>query len=297
MEENLLRHGAILFRGFGIGSAAQFEEVVRSVSPELIEYGERSSPRSKVSGTVYTSTDHPADQPIFLHNEQSYTLNWPMKIWFCCLEPPRQQGRTPIADSRKILNRIDARAVGKFIQKRLMYVRNYGEGLGLSWQVAFQTSDRRVVEDHCRRACIEFEWRDENRLRTRQVRPAVRLHPKTQEPVWFNHAVFFHASSLDALTRESILAVVGEDELPFNTCYGDGAAIEPEVLGQIRAAFYEETVSFAWERGDVLMLDNMLVAHGREPYVGSRKIVVCMSEPFDATREASNAPPVFNQGA
>lgn len=280
IETHLLKHGAILFRNFNLASMSKFEHFCRAISPELSEYGERSSPRTKLCSGVYTSTDHPANQHILLHNEQSYTLNWPMKIWFFCVQPAQQGGKTPIADTRKIFNCLDPKIIESFTQKKLMYVRNYGDGLGLPWQEVFQTTDRAIVEEYCRNASIEFEWKENNRLRTHQVRPAVRRHPKTGEMVWFNHAVFFHVSSLEAAVRESILAVVKEEDFPFNTFYGDGSPIDPSLLDEIREAYRQEKVTFPWKEEDVLILDNMLVAHGREPFVGSRKVVVAMAEAF-----------------
>ncbi|HEX8559630.1 MAG TPA: TauD/TfdA family dioxygenase, partial [Pyrinomonadaceae bacterium] len=289
VESWLLEHGAILFRGFGVSSASEFESFARAVSDELIAYGERSSPRTQVSSGVYSSTDHPADQHIRLHNEQSYTLNWPMKIMFFCEQPAQYMGRTPIADSRKVYGRLSPRLVESFAARQVMYVRNYGDGLGLPWQEVFQTASRSVVEEHCREAGIEVEWKSGDRLRTRQVRPAVRRHPATGAPLWFNHAFFFHVSSLDPAVRDSMLAVVGEEDLPFNTFYGDGSPFEEEVLGEIGAAYGAETVSFPWERGDILLLDNMLTSHGREPFVGPRKILAAMADPFMSTYPEATA--------
>jgi amino acid adenylation domain-containing protein len=280
--ENLQRASALLFRGFRIDAVEQFQAITRSFSTQLIEYAERSSPRTKIGDGVYTSTDHPADQPILLHNEQSYTLNWPRKIWFFCLQPSPQGGRTPIADSRKILKRLRPKTVNKFIERQVMYVRNYGDGLGLPWTEAFQTEDRSAVEEHCRGAGIDFEWKGNARLRTRQVRPAVRNHPETGELVWFNHALFFHISSLPPTVRSAITAGVPEQDLPFNTYYGDGSPIEPSVLEEIHEAYDRETLKFDWQKADVLLLDNMLAAHGREPFSGSRKILVALTEPFEA---------------
>jgi alpha-ketoglutarate-dependent taurine dioxygenase len=245
-----------------------------------MSYGERSSPRHVLSGNIYTSTDHPADQHILLHNEQSYTLNWPMKIWFFCVQPARQGGRTPIADSRRIYSRLPAPIVEKFAQKQVMYVRNYGDGLGLSWQEAFQTDNHRIVEEHCRRDAIEFEWKDGDRLRTKQIRPAVRTHPRTRETIWFNHAVFFNVHSLDRAARDSLRAGINDFDLPFNTFYGDSSPIEPSVVEHIYEVYRQEQVAFDWQAGDILMLDNMLVAHGREPFVAPREIAVAMAEPY-----------------
>ncbi|HXQ72868.1 MAG TPA: condensation domain-containing protein, partial [Pyrinomonadaceae bacterium] len=163
IDSRLRQHGALLFRGFNGHSLTNFEQFTTTIASSLMSYGERSSPRHVLSGNIYTSTDHPADQHILLHNEQSYTLNWPMKIWFFCVRPAHQGGRTPIADSRRIYQRLPAPVVQKFVEKQVMYVRNYGDMLGLSWQEAFQTDDKRVVEEHCRRDAIEFEWKDEHR--------------------------------------------------------------------------------------------------------------------------------------
>lgn len=279
--EKLSKAGAVLFRGFKIESLPQFRTFTQSICPELIEYGERSSPRTKIDDGVYTSTDHPADQPIQLHNEQSYTLNWPMKIWFFCMQPALTRGATPIADSRKILKRLKPQTVEKFAQKQIMYMRNYGDGLGLHWPEVFQTTDRSAVEQHCRKASIEFEWKDGNRLRTRQVRPAIRTHPYTGEQSWFNHMLFFHITSLPPSVRDAFVSGIKEEDFPFNTYYGDGLPIEPSVLEEVREAYAQETVAFPWQKGDILMVDNMLAAHGREPFRGPRKIMVAMAELFN----------------
>ena len=167
-----------------------------------------------------------------------------------------------------------------------MYVRNFGDGFGLDWQTVFQTDDQAAVEAHCRKSGIQVEWKPGNRLRTRAVRPAVTRHPKTGEPLWFNHATFFHVSTLESGIRESLLEEFAEDELPANTYYGDGTPIEPETLEHLRALYLREMRSFPWEKGDVLLLDNMMVAHGRAPYRGARKVLVGMAEPI--TRDAAS---------
>lgn len=280
LEDALAVRGAILFRDFKVETVSQFEQFVRSVSDELIEYGERSSPRTSLGGRIYTSTDHPPEQPILLHNEQSYTLDWPMKICFYCAQPALEGGRTPIADSRKIYHALDASVLTKFEQKGVLYVRNYGDGLGLPWPEVFGTHDRAEVEEHCRRASIECIWKSDGRLQTRQIRPAVRQHPRTGETVWFNHATFFHLTSLgDDASREAMLAVVGEEGVPYNTFYGDGSPIESSVLEELRETYRRESTSFVWQEHDILLLDNMLTAHGREPFAGPRKIVVAMADP------------------
>lgn len=280
IKTRLSQHGAILFRNFKSKDVNIFESFIRTVSGELLEYRERSSPRHQVSGNVYTSTDYPARQSIFMHNENSYQSAWPLRLFFFCVTAAQKGGETPIADVRKVLQRIDPKTRARFKEKKIMYVRNYDDGLGLSWQTVFQSEDKSAVNAYCEAAGIEVEWRDGNRLRTRQVAQAILAHPQTGEEVWFNHAAFFHISTLDPAIGSALIEAVGEENLPNNTYYGDGSRIEPSVLDEIRDAYRQEMVAFAWQEGDILMLDNMLAAHGRNPYSGPRKILVGMTEPF-----------------
>lgn len=282
IRANLLAHGAILFRGFDVRTTADFEDFIKATSGELLPYVERSSPRSPVAGNIYSSTEYPPEHEIFLHCENSYQKSWPLKIFFYCQSPAEQGGETPIADTRRILGRINQSVYNKFSEKGVMYVRNFGTGLGLPWQTVFQTEDRSVVEQYCSNAGIECTWIGAHQLRTTQVRKAIQLHPITGEAVWFNHAVFFHVSTLDPTLQQVLQASVPEEDLPNQTYYGDGSAIEAEVLDHLRTAYREETVHFLWQRGDILMLDNMLTAHGRAAYQGGRKILVGMAELYSA---------------
>ena len=278
IEGALLERGAVLFRGFKIDETSQFEQLVRAVSGELLDYRERAAPRQEVTPRIYTSTEFPADQSIPLHHEMAYCHHWPSKIWFFCLQVAQQGGETPIANGRAVINLIDPKIRERFMEKGVMYLRNYGEGLDMSWQVAFQTDDRSAVEEYCRQAHIQFEWRAGNRLRTRQIRQATVRHPKTGEVIWFNHAHLFHPSNLPAEVRSALLAEFKDTEIPRNAFYGDGSRIEASVLDEIRDAYQRSAVVFPWKAGDVLLLDNFLISHGRTPFVGPRKILVAMAE-------------------
>jgi alpha-ketoglutarate-dependent taurine dioxygenase len=280
IESHLSQEGGILFRNFGIRTVLEFERFMEAVSGQLLEYSYGSTPRSQVSGRVYTSTEYPADQHIPLHNELSYSRSWPMKVFFFCLKAAEQGGETPIADSRRIFNRIDPAIRERFMQKKVMYVRNYGEGLDLHWHQVFQTTSRSTVEDYCRSNGIEVEWKGNERLRTRQRCQAVASHPVTGEMVWFNQAHLFHISSLSEAVRQSFLAEFSEPDLPRNAYHADGSPIESSMLDAIRHVYQEEAIRFAWNQGDVLLLDNMMTAHGRGPFSGARKVLVGMSQLF-----------------
>ncbi len=280
VESYLLKHGAVLFRNFDLQSVNDFEQAAKEICGELLEYRERSSPRTHVGGNVYTSTDYPPEHSIFLHNENSYQQTWPMKIFFFCAQAAERGGETPIADCRKVLQRIDPEVRERFREKGWMYIRNFGDGFGLPWSTVFQTTDKSVVEEHCRKVGIGVEWKSGDGLRTHAIRPAIARHPWTGEMVWFNHATFFHVTMLEAGVKAALLAEFAEDELPTNTYYGDGSPIEVAVLEHLSEAYEQETVAFPWQTGDLLVLDNMLTAHGRSAYAGARKILVGMGQPM-----------------
>lgn len=280
LETTVREHGAILFRGFGLRTAAHFDGFVKAVSREAAEYQEPATPRTQVIGNVYTSTDFPPDRRILLHNENSHCPSWPLRLFFFCVTPAEQGGETPIADSRAVYRHIEPRVREPFLKQGIMYVRNFGDRLALPWQAVFNTTEQSEVEAYCRRHDIEAEWRAGGRLRIRYVRPAAATHPLTGDTVWFNHVPLFHVSKLDPVVRRALLDEFTEEGLPYNAFYGDGSPIAAADLDSICEVYRQTQVTFDWQRGDVLMLDNMLTAHGREPFVGAeRKILVGMAEP------------------
>lgn len=280
LEQALERHGAILFRGFIPGSIENLDRFVQAVGGDPMEdRTEVTSPRTELAEHVYTSTDHPADQTIPLHNENSYALGFPRRLFFHCLVPPQEGGETPLADVRRVLRRIDPEVRRGFEERGYRYTRNFWKGIGIPWERVFQTSDAGEVAAYCREHGIEHEWLADGRLRTHHARRVLARHPATGEECWFNHLTFFHILSMEERYREAILAVLPEADLPNNTYYGDGEPIEPAVIRHLQDAYRAETVQFPWQAGDLLMVDNLLAAHGRRPFRGPRQILVAMADP------------------
>lgn len=279
VEHELLTTGAVLFRGFNRVEIAEFQNFAASFGHPLLNYEFASTPRNAVSKGIYTSTEYPAHSRISLHGEQSYTREWPLKIWFHCALAATRGGETPIADARQVLRRMPPALRARFAQG-IIYVRNYSDEIDLPWQQVFNCSERVVVEEFCARNDIQCEWLPNNGLRTRQLCQAIAVHPRTGEAVWFNQAHLFHSSALDAELRDTLIDIYGEENLPRNTYYGDGSVIPDDDLATVRAVLDSCKVIFPWENGDVLMLDNMLTMHAREPFEGPRKVVVAMAESY-----------------
>ncbi|MCS6287704.1 MAG: amino acid adenylation domain-containing protein [Nitrospira sp.] len=277
LQGQLLKHGAVLFRGFPLKTVPEFEAVAQAVCQELFgEYGDL--PREQSGRHVYGSTPYPSDKPILFHNESSHMHRWPQKQFFFCLQAAQEGGQTPIVDGRLMLQGLRPALRERLRTRQLMYVRHFVPGVDVSWQDFFRTTDKAVVEELCAKNGMVCQWLEKDGLRTRQVCPAVIEHPDTGESVFFNQIQLHHVSCLEPAVRESLLSMLGIDSLPRNVYYGDGTAIEDEVVDEIGELYERTAVRFPWQESDLVMLDNMLVAHARDPFVGPRKIVVAMGD-------------------
>lgn len=279
-REKLLSHGAILLRGFQVQNYSELESFAEAFSgKQLINYAGGTSPRNRLESKVYTSTEYPANMTLALHNELSYTTKYPSHLYFCCLLPAENGGETTLGDSRRILKRIPPEFVTLFKQRGLKYVRNLqsGKGSGYSWQDAFETCDKTVVENICREIGCEFRWKENGFLQLIQNRPATVVHPVTGEEVWFNQADGFHPGALDGETYNELISLMPEEDFRLNVYFGDGSPIDVSILNEIRRVIREETIPVRWQQGDLLVVDNLLAAHGRFPFSGERKIILAMT--------------------
>jgi alpha-ketoglutarate-dependent taurine dioxygenase len=279
IQDRLLTHGALLFRGFNIRAIADFDAAIAGLSPDRMDYLYGSTPRTALGNRVFTATEYPETQEIPLHNENAYQKEWPLKIALCCLTPADHGGETPVANMRAVTAAIGHKLMDDFERKKIMYVRHYRPFVDVPWQKVFGTDDRDVVATFCEEHEIEHEWLDKETLRTRQVCQGVAHHPATGERTFFNQAHLFHLSSVGPHAAKALSELYGE-RVPRQTYFGNGQEIPGEDLARTRAAFESAKLTFKWQAGDVLLVDNMQVAHGRMPFKGKRKVVVALMEPY-----------------
>ncbi|GAA2264412.1 hypothetical protein GCM10010430_56340 [Kitasatospora cystarginea] len=286
VDDYLHRHGALLLRGFHEGSVERFEEAASAICPTLFrEYGDL--PREGESVRIYKSTPYPEDRSILFHNESSHLHTWPMRQFFSCVVAAQEGGETPIVDCRQVYAALRPELVEQFARRKLRYVRNFIDSVDVSWSRFYGTDDRSEVERKCLEAGEGFEWAPDGTLRTWRVADAVLPHPRTGEMVFFNQLALHHVSCLDPDTRQSLEALYGEAGMPRNVYWGDGGVIEDEVIAEVREVMDRESLVFPWQEGDVLVIDNMLVAHARRPFVGPRKIVVALGDMLRAGAPAA----------
>lgn len=285
VEGHLDRHGAILFRGFPMAGAPEFEAVASTIAGELFaEYGDL--PPEETGQRIYHSTPYPPDKTILFHNESSHFSSWPLRQFFFCVVPSREQGETPLLDCREVYEKLDKEIVEEFERKDLMYVRNFSEGVDVPWQDFFHTEDKAAVEQTCAKAGMSCEW-TELGLRVGQRAKGVRTHPRTGERIFFNQVQLHHVACLDEETRTALRQLFDDEDLPRNVYYGDGTPIPDAVIDRIGEVYEELCVEAPWQAGDLIALDNMLVAHARRPFAGERKIIVAMGKMVHAEDTAT----------
>ncbi|HUP19962.1 MAG TPA: TauD/TfdA family dioxygenase [Gemmatimonadota bacterium] len=301
LRDRVLERGAVLLRGSLTGHPQGFADFGKAFGAPAMSYVRGISPRSHVREHVFTSTDAPRIFPIPLHCEMSYTSRWPAGIAFCCQVPPRRGGRTPLSDVRQAYRDLAPDVRERFESRGVLYeqeIPRAGRRIR-GWPAVFGTEVREEVEDTCRAMGIESEWGPDGLLRLREVRPAVIDHPRTGERVWFNQANLYHSSFASELrhARRPGLALaarlmerIGRAPAPagVRVRYGDGSPIPRADVEEVRRCLWSHEFHFEWRRGDLLLLDNTGVAHGRQPYSGPRRILASL---FSAWPEDPASPP------
>jgi len=270
-------HGSLLVRGLGLRDAAEAEAVFRRLASLMTEK-EAFAPRRRYSRDVYSSSKWPPNQPMCMHHELSYVLEFPCLMLFACLIAPTDGGATPVADSPTVLRALPTELIKRFEKVGWLLIRNYNNDIGASVADAFGTDDRRAVENYCRANAIKFEWQPGGALRTWQRRSAVVHHPRTGQRCWFNQIAFLNEWTIDPELREYLVDIYGEDKLPFNTRFGNGDAIGADVVQLINKVYEANTARERWQAGDLMLVDNVRTAHAREPFEGPREVLVAMAD-------------------
>ena len=271
-------HGALVLRGLGLRTAGDMERVSSALVAHRVVEREAFAKRRRYADGVYSSSIWPPGEQMCMHHELSYALEVPGLLLFGCLRAATAGGATPLADSHEMLRTLPPAVVTRFEREGWLLTRNYNQ-VGPSWSEAFGTTDRTVVDEYCRSHAIDREWRPDGGLRTHQRRPAMVRHPVSGRPGWFNQVAFLNEWTLDPAIREYLVETYGHEELPTNTRYGDGRPIEAGVVQAINETYEAQTLRLPWRDGDLLVVDNIRMAHGREPFEGTREVAVVMGEP------------------
>jgi alpha-ketoglutarate-dependent taurine dioxygenase len=288
----LLQSGGILLRGFAINDIDAFSAIVETLNlGKFVDYIGGDSPRDKIKGGVYTSTEAPPSFKIPLHNELSFVKHYPKHIYFYCGIPPEKDGETIIADSRRVYKTMKPDVLNRFVEQGIKYVSCYYGKSSLMdflnkhqrshkpWRDVFETTDREEVEEKCRQAEFEYKWHKQW-IQISQTRPAVMKHAETGEDVWFNqaHLYDFNPKLLGFWRYIGAKAFYCRAHTRLHEVYfPTGEKIPRPDLYSVMDTLDDNTIYFPWRKNDLLVLDNVLSMHGRAPFTGKRRIYTAMT--------------------
>lgn len=273
-------HGAVKVRGFDPADfAGRAAEVMTILADSLMPDREGFVPRKDYGDRIYSTSRWPAGQPMCMHHTQSHLLEVPSLLVFACLEAPERGGSTPLAAAAEVLGALPEPLVDRFRYEGWLLTRTYHYSVGVNWPEAFGTNDRAEVEARCRATATEVTWLPDGGLRTAQRRHAIITHPITGEELWFNQFAFLNEWTMAPEIREYLVEVYGRENLPQNTFMGDGSEVDPAVIDLINATYDAATRENRWAAGELLLVDNLRMAHARTPYEGTRTVLVAIADP------------------
>jgi alpha-ketoglutarate-dependent taurine dioxygenase len=274
--EQLSRHGAILFRGLPVNSDSDFDSVIQSFGLKNFTYGESLSNAVRRNRTerVFTANEAPASVSIFLHHEMAQTPIYPSKLFFYCEQAAHSGGATPLCRSDILLQELTKQApefVAACLKLGVRYsnvmpnIDDLESGQGRSWRSTLSTDDKSAAEDKLRKLGYQWEWLEQDSLRvTTAVLPAVRETDNGRQ-VFFNQLIAAFRGWKDArnATEKSIR-------------FGDDSAISEDAMAKAIQIGDELSFDMLWQPGDVVLVDNFLVMHGRRPFEGQRRVLASL---------------------
>ena len=280
LKENLSNTGALLFRGFPVKSAEDFDAFSSTFNYDNFTYEESLSNAVRINKTprVFTANEAPPDVEIFLHHEMAQTPIYPEKIFFCCLSPATLGGATPLCRSDKVyeaLKKEHPKWLNKFEAVGLKYSTlmpskdELTSGQGRGWQSTLSVKTKKEAEQKLQELGYNWEWqRDGSLLTTTPILSAISKLPDGSTS-FFNQII---AAYRGWKTKE-------ETSLPAVT-FGNGEHIDENILDYITETAKRLTTPLVWEAGDVALVDNKRVMHGRLPFSGlnKREVVVCLAK-------------------
>ncbi|KAI0837901.1 Clavaminate synthase-like protein [Hypoxylon sp. FL0890] len=286
LNNKLAVHGTLLFRGLPIHDANEFSRFAHAFD-EIIGI---VVDRPLLAPNVAPANESPKEVLIYNHNESPQVPHAPEYIFFYGHSVAKKGGETPISSSLELFHRaqqeipefIDELAK-KGILSRVTYKVDKQYSGGSTLKQAFGKEIRDGDDEATQRAKIEaqiarygrgkyttWEWTDDGIVLTHKL-PAIRTQPGTDLPTLF--------TGLAAYWKNA--QVNGARHNPTQQLFGDGTPIPEKYLERLAKTTDEIRVLHKWQRGDVLVYDNIIAQHGREPWEGEQSDRVIMASLFD----------------
>ena len=138
--------------------------------------------------------------------------------------------------------------------------------IGRGWQATYGSEDRAVAEKNAKELCAKVEWLPDGCMRTvTDALPAVRIDPRTGKKVWFNHIITHYRGWVDSRNKP-------EESVVF----ADGSPMPPKTMDILENVLNDLASDFIWQKGDVVMIDNRQVLHGRRSFTPPRRVLASL---------------------
>lgn len=269
-------HGAILFRGFPVRTAEDFDAFIAALQLKNFPYEESLSNAVRIVRTprVFTANEAPPSVMIYLHHEMAQTPIYPSRLLFFCEQPAATGGATPLCRSDVLWQRLQ-QAEPAFAhacrEKGLRYTNvmppenDPTSGMGRSWQSTLRARTREEAERRLASLGYSWEWLPGGELRaTTPVLPAVRKLPDGRE-TFFNQLIAAFQGWKDSRNDPSRAIT-----------FGDGTPLDRAAVDHATQIAESLTFDIPWQQGDVALVDNFVTMHGRRTFTGTRKVLASL---------------------
>lgn len=282
IDDLVVQYGAAVFRGFPLAKTSDFDEITGLYHAYKNGYMGGSTPRGKLGERALQSTTLDARFTIPIHSEMAYMRDYPPKLAFFSRLTASDGGATTICDMRRVTRKLPPSVVEKISRLGVRTVRHYGpcrddntivteDPNSVPWNRAFPAGARKEdVSALCEELGLTPLWLDDGSLTVISVVPGFNIHPATGERIFRTN---IHSTGLTSAPQRTDTS---SSRYSHTHSLGDGSHLAEEEIQAIRAIIDEETISWQWKDGDLLLVDNLLVGHGREPYCGDREQQVAM---------------------
>jgi len=278
IDARLPATGSVLFRSLPLRNREDFNGFVNALGYPNHSYHGGIAVRPRSAGASLPASNEDERISMAPHNEMAYLPNFPKKIFFFCETAAAQGGEVPINDIRKSVEHIPDSVLNRFAATGILYRRylpKVSSAIEIGWQETFGLSSADTIEAAMKAKGYDFGWHDDEGLSYSYVHSAFIDDPRGGRPLWFNQVTELHASYWR--NHPLFPSNRGDSRYPATTAYGDGEPIDTGLVSTLRAALWKTARAVALKPGDVLVLDNTYIQHGRFAYSGIRSHFVSMT--------------------